>query len=375
MKITHRSQLPALDVLERLTELPEEQAFVKRGPKFNSQLRSDLPFPAGVMANRGVDATLRMFAKHGENFIDDMRANLKGGEEIPDAEARVTWGLGVAHEVWKQHGARIYDFPAPLALAFADTSFPLLGSDIPFPGAGFYIRCAGTGLRVRAYQDSPIEDGAPLDGFYVMHVGVEGVDNENLTFTVDPNVLGGAGPTGVLHVLAVGVDESGDMAENAFSDFLVHLDTNIEDTLTNQIEQAKERSGQNAADFLAWFRIVVGACAYLAQEKPDVEPRVLGPSERQRAAMKAGGKRERKDFNDARLPVSYFRAGHREVVHTHYSGTAEQRELTKRFIVRGHFRKQPIGEGRKDRKTIWIKPFFKGPEWAEIAALVIKVMP
>jgi len=33
-----------------------------------------------------------------------------------------------------------------------------------------------------------------------------------------------------------------------------------------------------------------------------------------------------------------------------------------RFVVRGHWRNQPHGEGRQERKRIWIQPFWKGPE-------------
>lgn len=33
-----------------------------------------------------------------------------------------------------------------------------------------------------------------------------------------------------------------------------------------------------------------------------------------------------------------------------------------KWTVRGHFRKQPIGHGRQDRKLLWIRPFIKGKE-------------
>lgn len=33
-----------------------------------------------------------------------------------------------------------------------------------------------------------------------------------------------------------------------------------------------------------------------------------------------------------------------------------------RWLVRGHFRHQPIGEGRNERKVIWIQPHWKGPK-------------
>jgi hypothetical protein len=36
-----------------------------------------------------------------------------------------------------------------------------------------------------------------------------------------------------------------------------------------------------------------------------------------------------------------------------------------RFMVRGHFRKQPCGPQRTLRKLLWIEPFMKGPEGAE----------
>jgi len=45
-------------------------------------------------------------------------------------------------------------------------------------------------------------------------------------------------------------------------------------------------------------------------------------------------------------------------------GTGEK--IDKRFVVRGHWRNQPYGEGGKLRKLLWIKPFWKGPELSEI---------
>ncbi len=32
-----------------------------------------------------------------------------------------------------------------------------------------------------------------------------------------------------------------------------------------------------------------------------------------------------------------------------------------RWLVRGHFRQQPVGEGRAERRTTWIQPYWKGP--------------
>lgn len=40
--------------------------------------------------------------------------------------------------------------------------------------------------------------------------------------------------------------------------------------------------------------------------------------------------------------------------------------LSKRFTVRGHLRTQPCGPGRKDVKIIYIAPYWKGPDVAEV---------
>ena len=36
-----------------------------------------------------------------------------------------------------------------------------------------------------------------------------------------------------------------------------------------------------------------------------------------------------------------------------------------RFMVRGHWRDQVVGEGRQLRRKTWIKPFWKGPQDAQ----------
>lgn len=43
-------------------------------------------------------------------------------------------------------------------------------------------------------------------------------------------------------------------------------------------------------------------------------------------------------------------------------GSTEPRwKLAQRFVVRGHYKRQPHGPGRSLRKTIWVMPFWKGP--------------
>lgn len=51
----------------------------------------------------------------------------------------------------------------------------------------------------------------------------------------------------------------------------------------------------------------------------------------------------------------------------------QTRTLTKRFLVRGHWRQQAYGEGFQKHKLIFIAPFWKGPEDGELIEKVYTV--
>jgi hypothetical protein len=99
-------------------------------------------------------------------------------------------------------------------------------------------------------------------------------------------------------------------------------------------------------------RIVLGMLVYLCA----VERSMVRRDTNGKRVAKAGPSLTHWDVArtvriDPRL-LQAARAGSREVA----------LRLKHRHIVRGHYRNQPIGEGRKERKTIWIAPFWKGPE-------------
>ena len=48
------------------------------------------------------------------------------------------------------------------------------------------------------------------------------------------------------------------------------------------------------------------------------------------------------------------------------AAASEHNKMGKRILVRGHWRNQAHGENFSERKLIWIKPFYKGPEIAEM---------
>jgi hypothetical protein len=48
-------------------------------------------------------------------------------------------------------------------------------------------------------------------------------------------------------------------------------------------------------------------------------------------------------------------------------------QINKRFIVRGHWRRQVHGKNRADRKLIWVNPFWKGEDREETIKRIYRV--
>ena len=65
------------------------------------------------------------------------------------------------------------------------------------------------------------------------------------------------------------------------------------------------------------------------------------------------------------VPVSIDVTKH---VRQYMCGTLEEKMYTVRWLVRGHYRQQAYGPGRSQRKRVWIEPFWKGPEAANMKA-------
>ena len=57
---------------------------------------------------------------------------------------------------------------------------------------------------------------------------------------------------------------------------------------------------------------------------------------------------------------------YRNVIKLYEKESSHQRKLVGKWVVRGHWRNQAHGKEFKERKLIWIQPFVKGEEFAEI---------
>lgn len=130
-------------------------------------------------------------------------------------------------------------------------------------------------------------------------------------------------------------------------------------------------------DGLQFFRIVVNTILYLASSDPDISLRaspVEALSVRAAATLNRYKKHElleeasrysALDGAIAGANVAPIIVAPRCAVVSAKHGAAQTRP-NKRIIVRGHWRNQAYGEGMADRKLIWIQPYWKGPEMAEL---------
>ena len=129
---------------------------------------------------------------------------------------------------------------------------------------------------------------------------------------------------------------------------------------------------------LALFRLVLNSVLYLSSNDPDIITRVSG---REMAITHANSIKSKlkskkiKQLAKKESALNFQSVG--ENVHPIYvtkhglqdSSTnhpANFSDYAVRFIVRGHWRNQPFGVNLTERKLIFIKPYYKGPEMAEL---------
>lgn len=260
------------------------------------------------------------------------------------------------HFQWIEHGRRVYEIGETLAAGLVDTEMRVALRDIPVPIPAYYLRVPET-LGLTVWNKETGEH--VLDGFYVRHSFLENLEGEK----------------NAVSILAIGrpQDTGFGVTDDALAAFSIpgNVD-NVEEWLETDESRLPARRGLGTNDHRtkAWSRLVLGACLYLATGDADTEKRRLGPSEEARKKAKGmSGKAGKRYLDSLTLPVHYVRVGFKETLDPQLleraQASKEARELTKRFVVRGHYRNQAHGPGRQERKVIYIKPHWKGPTWAE----------
>ena len=127
-------------------------------------------------------------------------------------------------------------------------------------------------------------------------------------------------------------------------------------------------------DGLAFYRIVLNAVLYLSSEQAELANEVNAHQEIEVQALNIASLQKRRKLLQTRgrfSSLNYREVGasvgpiviQKNAADSGLSGAGGGKPLV-RFMVRGHWRKQASGPESLERKLIWIRPHFKGPDLA-----------
>jgi hypothetical protein len=123
-----------------------------------------------------------------------------------------------------------------------------------------------------------------------------------------------------------------------------------------------------------FYRLVLNTILYLSSKDPDLVKcesglkrdleavgRIKNPAKQKKAAGRLEGRKESAlDFILVGNAVNGLQDAENDPQET------GRRTINRQFVVRGHWRNQAYGPGRQEHRVMWIKPFYKGPDVAEM---------
>lgn len=337
---------------------------------------------ANRMTEKDAQARAILAAMHNARRVEERFRYREAGAMMDDVEFAET-ALEFWHHVrWMRGGGVVFDFGEELANALMETEARVSGAELRVPVPACYLALPSSVLR--AYLPTARRDGTRILGVDGMHVTLtepeRGLPRRlSVSIVVLLELDEKDGPaTGTQHIYIPleGWAEGETLEDRIVSQDAIERLTPLArakyQTMAQEIGEAPEVLAQKDAVFtLACYRFAANAILYLTSEERDVEEGPLvEPWVRERA--KAQPKTVARRFLDANKidGVRYSVVGRHTKIDAnlarHASADAETRRLTRRFIVRGHWRMQAHGEERALRTRKWIAPHWKGPPWAEI---------
>lgn len=301
---------------------------------------------------------MRAMARAGVERRRAMSIPVQAGEATAMLEELGNTGLDFWQQIrWERSSGVIFELDAALAHAFLDTEVRVTGADILMPVPTFFLALPPGLLQMPVNGEG--EEPVSIDGVYVSHV----INDEK-------------GPPQIWCSMSVLLPDPKDQGRvvTGTQHWKLPLDVpgSYEDWFLGDIATPDGCSPEASLRLSRMvLRLVLNTILYITSEDADVKPDFIVPAWVSAEAAKRSRKMgERLKKQHAASNVRYSKVGH----NLHFDpnlvaagqASGEARSLTRRFIVRGHWRMQAHGEGRKQRKALWIKPHWKGPEWSEI---------
>ena len=155
----------------------------------------------------------------------------------------------------------------------------------------------------------------------------------------------------------------------------VEVDPRITEWRRQQDEKVEEKTGKkmhvptSAGDMAALksaMRLVVNMCLYISAQHPQAVIQTTGGNSQMPLPPAIGARNALlwRLGREIKLPRE-VRDAARTFVGRGFMPSKWR--IQSRFTVRGHWRNQPFGPGRTERRRRWIAPYWKGPENASVA--------
>lgn len=145
------------------------------------------------------------------------------------------------------------------------------------------------------------------------------------------------------------------------------------DTVGKRIRGAEVEEVTDApfyTDGLSFFRLVLNTILYLSSDSPELtdvpRPRVDARTmnHAQRRAIAQQSCLDYASVGDSISPIYVSRQ--RSALEGPATPSEALYRLTYRLLVRGHWKQQAHGPRRASRKLIWVEPYLRGPDVAEV---------
>jgi len=285
-------------------------------------------------------------------------------------------------------GKKTFHFSDNLAEHLANTEINLKAAliQLPFPTCQFTftshavinamhnIRGDAGRLVINA---AGLDYSAPVSAFLTVHPAGAGLPGRKLLICAWHARLPDASYLMLKRELYLGDDWTLEQAlrtdwETLTPDNLgIGLSVNVnDDTIAHQVDDTFYTDG------LAFYRIILNAVLYLSSDQAEltakasprreIEDKAKGIAslDKRRKLLQTTGRYTALDYQEIGASVGPIVIQKGESESGAGSSTGGGSKPLVRFMVRGHWRRQPHGSENQERKLVWIRPYYKGPDLA-----------